>query len=384
MMTNLLKIRDIALKVYRRTGFVLIPVVRLILAYAVFGGINTFIGYDTRFTGTGIRFLLSAVCALLPSAVTVLIAMLLTLVHLFKASMFLSLLVLVAYIILYGLLIRFAPKYAVAVLLIPLLGRYGLHYAVPLVLGCIASPIAILPTICGAFVYGMADAIKAASMREVGMNLDEILMLCKDLMDVIPANKGMLAMIAVFAVVILAVFLIRRLPFSYSLYISVGVGAVLNALGFMIANLAFGIPVNISLLIVMSIMAGLVTVGFEMVRRVLDYNHTQYLSFEDEDYYYYVKAIPKLHLDADRREALSIADSQVRSAERSPERDNVQDDVADDPDESREKPAVETAAGRIRDMVSNDMFTIRTPKKEQTLPEDFEGEYDESDLEDND
>ena len=308
MIVKLLELRTLMLKAYQKTRFIINPLVKFVLAWLVFKGINTNIGYDARFTGSTVTLLLSVICAVLPAGFIVFMAMVLSLVHMIKASLYVAGLLLLAYIFLYAMLMRFDPKHAIVAVLVPMLAGKNLHYAIPLVLGCIATPVAILPCACGVIVYYMFGIVKAAASRQVALNLDDILQLFIDVADATMANKIMFGTIAVFALVIIVVFIIRQFSFEYAFVVSIGAGVVTNILGFLIADLKFSLTANIGVLALMSVVGGIIAYIVEFMKRVLDYTSVERVQFEDDDYYYYVKAVPKVNVSIPRHNVKRISD----------------------------------------------------------------------------
>ncbi|MBP5332248.1 MAG: hypothetical protein J6Y89_10400, partial [Lachnospiraceae bacterium] len=260
--------------------------------------------------GNTITLLLSARCAVLPSGMIVFLAKLLALVHVFKVSIFVAPLLLILYIILYAMLMRFSPKQAVVSVLIPLLAGKNLHYCVPIILGCIASPLSVLPCACGLVIYYMLDIVKAAAARQVQLNLDDVLQLYLDIVDATTANKQMFVAIAVFTLVVIVVWLIRQFSFEYALLVSVGAGVITNILGFLIADFKYSSTVNVGTLILMSLLAGVIAFIAEFFKRVLDYTAIERVQFEDDDYYYYVKAVPKVNLSMPRHNVQKIVENE--------------------------------------------------------------------------
>ena len=115
---------------------------------------------------------------------------------------------------------------------------------------------------------------------------------------------------AVFALVITVVFVIRQFSFEYALVISIGAGVVTNILGFLVADLKYSSTVRIGLLILMSIVCGLIAYAAEFFKRVLDYTAIERVQFEDDDYYYYVKAVPKINLSMPRHNVRRMVDNE--------------------------------------------------------------------------
>ena len=308
MIMKLLEIRTILLKIYQKARFIINPIIKFILSIMVFNWINDAVGYDTRLTSNVVVLLLSAVSAVTPGGVLVFLAMLVSLLHIYSASKFIAVLVLLAYAIMYGLLMRFSPKQALAAVAIPVLAKYNLHYCVPIVLGCTSTPLSGFACVCGVFICYTTDIFKAAMTRQIEMNLDDILQLYTDIADALMSDRQMYIAMVIFVLVIIVVFLIRKLSFDYAFIISIGAGIVTNILGFLVADLRFDVTVNVGTLLIMSIVSGAVACLVEFAKRVLDYSAVEHVQFEDDDYYYYVKAVPKVDVSIPRHAVRRMSD----------------------------------------------------------------------------
>ena len=309
MVMKLLEFRTLLLKIYQKARFIINPIVKFLLSTMVFNWINTEIGYDQRFASKTIVLLLSAICAVTPGGVLVFLAMVLMLVHVFHASILLAALLFLMFIVLYGLMMRFSPEEAIAAVAVPVLTKYNLHYCVPMVLGCTTTPLSMLPCACGVIIFHMIAIIKTFSGVTINLkNLDEVIGLFTGVVDAFLANKQMLITVAVFALVILTIFIIRRCSFDFAFIVSIGAGVLANILGFLVAVLHFNVSVNAGKLILMSLVSGVVAIVIEFFKRVLDYTAIERVQFEDDDYYYYVKAVPKVNVSIPRHNVKRMSD----------------------------------------------------------------------------
>ena len=296
MITIILEIREIILKAYQKIRAVVNPVVKFFFALLVFSSINSSLGFDPKFTKISIVVILSVVSAITPNAVMAFLAMLLILLQVYSVNLFVAVLLLFIFIILYAMLLRFSPKEVIVAVALPVLAKYNLHYAIPILMGSISNPVSILPTVCGVVIYHLLDVVKVAATREISRKIDDVVELYTDIFDSLIANKQMIMMIVVFSIVITVVWFIRRFAFDYSFEISLGAGVMVNILGFLIADLKYDVTVTIGTLILMSVVSGAIAMVCDYMKRVLDYTAVERVQFEDDDYYYYVKAVPKVNI----------------------------------------------------------------------------------------
>ena len=107
----------------------------------------------------------------------------------------------------------------------------------------------------------------------------EGLTIMSDMAKKIFTSQSMYLIIIAFSVVITAVYVIRKLSIKF------GVNDVFSMAAIIVGD-------------IVSLLLG-VLLCF-MVHNV-DYTQTEHAQFEDDDYYYYVKAVPKLKLEAKGR-----------------------------------------------------------------------------------
>ena len=109
-------------------------------------------------------------------------------------------------------------------------------------------------------------------------------------------NKNMLLTILVFAVTLTIVYVVRRMSVDYSWYIAICAGAVINVVLFLIGGLVMKASVSIGSVVLGTLVGMLVALAVEFFVLSVDYTRTEYTQFEDDEYYYYVKAVPKMSI----------------------------------------------------------------------------------------
>ena len=378
MRTILLEIREIILKAYQKVRFIVNPVVKFLFSLLVFSYINQEIGFDARFTKITIVLALSLVSAITPAGVLVLLAMVLIVLHIYTACNFLAILLLMIFIIMYVALLRFSPKQIIAVVAIPMLAKYNLHYCVPILMGSISSPVGILPTIGGVALYHILDIVKEPAAREVEYKMEEVVELFTEVFDKIMADKPMIIMMVVFSIVIAVVWFIRRFSFDYAFEISLGAGVMVNILGFLIADLKYDVTVSIGTLIIMSLVSGVIAMLCDYMKRVLDYTAVERVQFEDDDYYYYVKAVPKVNISLREMDVKHInrrsIDGEDYEYEEETEDEDYEPDVPFDRRDMEEEDQVtpEPAAEAEEDVKEYTPSSSKNPFKLLMKPKDLQ------------
>lgn len=307
MIVTILELRARILHFLQKFQLVVEPIVKFIIAFAVFRSINNAIGHQTMLMSLPAELLLSLLGTFTPPVLLVLLAAVVSLIHVYVASPILAILVAVLMVILYCFIARFSGKYGYVVLAVPILFLLKIPYVVPLILGLVATPMAIIPAACGVIVYRMFVVISNVALVEDAMGIEDILLMYIDVIDRLLADKQMLITIAVFFVIILVMYLMRKLSMEYVFEISIAVGAIVCILGFLVADMVMQTEMNIISMVFGTVGSLLIALVFQFFRLALDYTAVERVQFEDDDYYYYVKAVPKMNLTVPERSVKKIS-----------------------------------------------------------------------------
>lgn len=293
-MMPLLVFREQVKNFYHRFDVYIIPVVKFIFAFISFTVINNEIGFDARLKSLPVVWALSLLSAFTPSAVMVLLAALVASVHLYSASPIISILVVVLFMIIYFLFARFTPSLGYVILVIPILYFLKIPFLMPILLGIVSVPIAIIPTACGIIIFYAIQVIKTQITMQTGTSVDDVVKIYKNIIDNLIGNKQMIMSIVIFSLILMVVFYVRKMKFDYAFEISIAAGALTSVLGFLVSDLILDKSEQILAMILGTIISGAIVYIIQFFKLTLDYSGVEHVQFEDDVYYYYVKAVPKI------------------------------------------------------------------------------------------
>ncbi|MDD6435216.1 MAG: hypothetical protein PUF77_02355 [Clostridiales bacterium] len=303
-MRTLLEVRERLRQLYGNYSLFINKAIQLILAFAAFYGISNTIGYFSIISNPVILAGMSLICMLLPVNITVFVAGILMIANLYKLSLVIMGVTAAFLVIMYAFYLSVSPRYAVVLLLVPILFGLKIPYALPLVLGLSCTPLVVFASACGVFVYYLIGAIVTYA-GTFGKNPDEsMLESVKNFVLAVIKNKEMYITIIIFSVVIILVYAIRRLSVDYAWLIAIGVGLVINFAGFAIGGAVMNVDINYGMLILGSALSLIIAVILNFFVFMVDYSRTKRVQYEDDEYYYYVKAVPKV--------SVSMEDKQVK------------------------------------------------------------------------
>ena len=315
ILTKLLEIRGIARLYFQKYQLIIEPVFRFIISYLAFHTINETLAYNKTVASPVIELGLAAVGAFLPPVVLILLCAMVAILQVYSASPILAALVLVIFAVLYCFIARFSGKFGYAVVAIPVLYAFKIPYLIPLLLGMIATPMAIFPTISGVVVYYVFQVIAEASVRQDITSLDATLALYIDVVNNLFKNKEMFVTAGIFAVVIVVMWLVRKMRFEFVFELTIVLGGLVNILGFLLADLQMDINVGNGGVIFGTIASMLIVMIAQFFRMVLNYMSVEHVQFEDDDYYYYVKAVPKIDVAMLQKKVTTFSDEEDGAGE---------------------------------------------------------------------
>lgn len=297
-MTALLELRENLKKIYSRNEAFILPVIKFLLSFIVLSIINGKMGYMTKLDNMAIVLIVSLLCSFLPTGFMAFFAMMFAVLHMYALSIETAAVGLVVFLLLYLLFLRFTTKEALVVVLTPVLCMLKLPYVMPVAMGLIGTPASCVSVGCGVVVYYLLQTVITNAPTINSMGAEEATAKLRLLIDGMLWNKAMLVMIAAFAITVIVVYLIRRMSVDHSWTIAMVAGVMIEVMILLVGDLMY----DTNLSIVSALLGAVVTLItckiIEFFRFCLDYSRTEKVQFEDDEYYYYVKAVPKMTVAA--------------------------------------------------------------------------------------
>jgi hypothetical protein len=170
-------------------------------------------------------------------------------------------------------------------------------------MGFVGNPISSISVGCGTAVYYILHYISEhrdalGGNGEGEMDVEGMLGSFKTVIDGILKNDVMIAMIVTFAVTIIVVYLIRRLKINYSWQIALGAGMIVCFVVLLVSSAVLDADIGIGGAILSLFVSSIIVLILQFFIFYVDYSRAEYVQFEDDEYYYYVKAVPKITLEA--------------------------------------------------------------------------------------
>ena len=299
-MKSLIKIKNTIRSFLRKQDEIFTPIFRFIWCLMVFMSLQKLFHYSDLGSKKEVTILLAILSALLPDTFMFLIAGALIALHTFSVSLEVGAVFVVLYILMYCIYIRFFPKYAYAMFIVPLFYIVGIPYAAPIAVALIAGIGGMVPAVMGVVLYFFAQCVTEVSRLLATEDPENEIEAFKMLADVLIHNKEMFAAMIIFGVTVLVIAILAKFSYPYAMYIAIAAGVIVNIFAAILAGYIIGEDVPLDMVMMNSFVGILLAFAIRIGQGLLDYRHTERVQFEDDDYYYYVKAVPKL--DSEKKE----------------------------------------------------------------------------------
>ena len=293
-MTTLLVAKQYIRSFINKYEVYLKPLMKLILAITSLMMINGKIGYMHRLDDISIVLIVALMCSFMPMNFIIFIAAVFTVLHMYALSLECAAVALVLFLVMFLLYFRFSPKDTLVVLLTPICFALKIPYAIPLTMGLIGTPASVISVGCGVVVSYLISYIADSATALSGMDTEDVATKFRFIVDGLLDNKEMLLTIFAFALTIVIVYLIKRMSVNYSWTIAMIAGAIADVMILLIGDLIFDTNVSIVGIIIGTVFSILIAKIVEFFAFHVDYSRVEKVQFEDDEYYYYVKAVPKI------------------------------------------------------------------------------------------
>ena len=306
-MAKLLEIKECLKKIYAKYEGYITPAVKFLLAFILLMTLNAKTGYMEKIDHVSVVLIVALFCSFMPMPTIALMAGLFLLLHYYALSIECAFIVLVLLLVMYLLFIRLVPKETLLVVLTPLLFAMKIPYVIPVAAGLLGGPLSIVSVSCGVIISFLVEYTGANITTLTSMTGEGMIGKCRFMLDGIVGNNAMLIVLIAFAVTLLVVYFVRRTSMNYSWYIAIVAGILTDVMILMLGDLFFDLDYSVIGMIFGSLVSAAVCLVIQFFTFNVDYSRTEKVQFEDDEYYYYVKAVPKICVAASDKKVKKIS-----------------------------------------------------------------------------
>ena len=295
-MLSLLIFKEKIRLVYGKYSMFILPIFKFALILVALILMNINIGYLDILKNPFFIFIIAVFCSVLPfSAISVILSIYL-LSDMFSVSIDMFLLIGIYLLVIGILYYGFKPGNSYLIVVVPLLFTLKIPYVFPIVLGLGTGILTVIPLSAGIILYYLLLYVKNNIGTLTNGITSDLSVRYFQILNSILSNKIMYIMLLAFALSLVIVYLIHNLSINYSWEIAIVSGMVSLLLFIFMGEFIMNITLSIMELLFGLIISLVLAYVYKFFIFNIDYTRTEYTQFEDDEYYYYVKAVPKISI----------------------------------------------------------------------------------------
>ena len=260
-------------------------VIKFLYSLAAMALLNGNIGYRTELTGPVALLPYGAIGCLLGAVM---------LAHIYAVSMETALITAVILIILILLYYGFQPGDSFWLVLTPMAFLLKIPFAVPLLAGLAGSLLTVIPVGSGVVIYYIISYVKQNAGVLTNDASVDITQKFVQIIRGLLSSQEMMVMIMVCVVGILCVYLLHNMSLDYAWEIAIVTGTIAQLAAVFVGDFIFHVSMPVPKLLIGALISLAVALLYHFFVFTVDYTRTEYVQYEDDDYVYYVKAVPKV------------------------------------------------------------------------------------------
>ncbi len=305
MIIRLNELRELIKAYYARFSIYVDSALKGISAFILYTVINMWLNFSKPLDNPFITLLLAFFSAVFPWKFISFAAVLIMLIQLKAVSVYYAVLVGFVLMLMYLVYFHFSLERGILLVVTPILFFLKIPYVLPVAVGLLGAPTDVLGMIFGIiFFYLLAFAKGHIIPANTGVEKKEIEQVTDSLLEAgeyLFKNPTIVLYIIIFSTVLLIVYMIKRLYIRHAWFLAILAGNIIIAIALSLGDYKLEVPIKILELFLGIVCSIIINVIITFFAFNVEYLATENYQFEDEEYYYYVKAVPKISVPVKNR-----------------------------------------------------------------------------------
>ena len=288
-------IRNRAENIYKKFPRICGYAGRLVFSLCCFFLLEASCGYNALLSNTWTIIVLGIFCAFAPARFLMFIIMGYAVIQIGSLSPGVGIVCAAILAAIYLIYFRFDTRYVYFIFLMPVFAMARLPLMLPLILAAVADADALIVVLLGNLIYYMIRYVSTNAAVISGMVQESEYRKMMVAVNGIFTNSEFLYMLIILAVVFLLVYYMRKLNINQANNLAITAGSGAYMILSITANLLFGTVTAQRLVTIVAgaLASGLLAAFIVYMLLPLDYTRVETFEFEDDEYNYYVRAVPK-------------------------------------------------------------------------------------------
>lgn len=291
----MLRVKESLQKFYTKNDYWTLPATKAITAFLCFFTVNSHVGFSDVLSNPLISFAASVLCSFLPWTCIPVFFCLFILGNAYAASLEITLVAVVVLLLASLIQSAFRAGHAILIALVPLFFYIHIPYVLPVIAGLSLGLMSIVPLSVGIMLYYFIEYMAGhTAIAATQTDITAMATAYAGLFGNLFKDKDAIVAILAFALCVIVVYIISQIPFDGNWIVAAAAGIIVVAAATIFGRMHFGLDISFLEMLPGLLFSCILSIGYVFVFHAVDYQRTERLHFEDDDYVYYVKAVPKL------------------------------------------------------------------------------------------
>lgn len=295
-MAVLLELKEKIKNFYNKYDVYAVPAGKFIMALFSFIMLNASIGYMSKLKNPLIAIVLSVLCAFLPNGATIFMLSVYILANIYAISAEFAVITLCVMLLMYLLYFRFTPKPAYILIITTMLCWMKMPYLIPIAAGLCFSALSVIPVGFGVIIFYIIQTAGEYGTAITNQSVSDSVQQISYIVESLVSDKQMIIVVVALAVTIVVVYCVRRLTVDNAWTYAIIAGTVVEFIILVVGEVVLKAKLNIVLMVVGVALGAAIGYVCRILFFAVDFKRTEYVQYEDDEYYYYVKAVPKINV----------------------------------------------------------------------------------------
>lgn len=293
---KIVHLKELTIGFYQKHSNILIPVLKGVFSFITLMVLKGMFPYGSKLNVWALFIGVSVIQAFLPVVVLFFTGFTLILTNTWNVSLDIFAVFLILMLIILLACIRIDGKYTVILMLTPILFACKMEYFLPVLLGITIGYGAVIPCVSGVLLYFFSQytieastLITTSSNSEIGVGLQRMI-------DMVSIDKYLIVVLVTFTLIIILSSCVYHLLDEKAWMIAIVVGHIMLAFVMLAGQYVFELDLSVIRIFLEVIFSMGISLVIQLFRGIGDVSRIEKVRFEDDEYVYYVKAVPKIRM----------------------------------------------------------------------------------------
>lgn len=289
-----------------------IPILKLFGGLAVFFTLENLYGYSRTWSSVWFIAIMIGLFIIVPIRYDYLISSIFILFNLTNVSLDVAGLYFAFLLIIYFLILRLIPQYSWIMIAVPVLFYLKIPCLIPILIGMFCGISSVIIMAVGIITYFYASYVNEVVILLNSAAQKETVVAFRKIMQLMSRDSELILTLFIFCLVFLITYVLHKQETEYAWYLSVVFGGITYLILKLMQTLLLESDISITSVLIHTLLAVIVAMIIQFFYCVIDYSRSEKIQFEDDEYYYYVKIVPKISIPEGNKNVKKISTNSKR------------------------------------------------------------------------